>query len=110
MSVLVLSDQMRRARKAYRCGLCNLPIRPGDHHRAQSSVYDGRAYTWRDCIHCDRDGVLGWVDDWSGGLDEGVSFDSAVDWAPEALLWSKYAAERRAARAWLARCCGGEGE
>lgn len=110
MSVLTLSDETRRARKDYRCALCDARIQRGDYHRAQSNVFEDRVYTWRDCRHCHSDGVIHWVDVWVGGADDGVNFEDASEWARDAAVWSKSGAERRAARSWLARFCGGEGE
>ncbi len=110
MSVQVLSDKRRRARKTYRCGMCDSLIRVGDTYRAASCVYDDRVYDWRDCLPCDSTGVLSYVSDWAGHPDEGVAVDSACEWAEEVLQWSRRGGERRAARAWLARVCGGEGE
>jgi hypothetical protein len=96
--VTTLDYGQRAARKAYRCGLCNAVIHPGDHHAFQTNVYDGRIYTWRDCLACQRDGVITYVNDWDGGWsDEGVDYEKADQWA-----------ERTAARNWLARAAGDE--
>ena len=118
MSVLVLESGRRRARKAYRCQLCDARIRPGDTYAYQNSVYDNRVYTWRDCLHCDRDRVVDYVDNWIDP-DDGVTFESAYEWATEAMSWPyvyRYsgrhipmkAAEHEAARNWLARAEGAE--
>ena len=91
----------------------------------ENNVFDGRIYTWRDCLPCDRDGVIHYVDAWTGGYyDEGVTEESAQEWAEDtAWFWPWRestrrqperrrisADERRAARGWLARAAGGEGE
>jgi hypothetical protein len=115
--VTTLDSGQRTARKQYRCGLCNITIKPGDRHAFQTNVYDGRVYTWRDCIWCDRDGILGYVHDWTGGYyDEGVNYEQAVEWAEDAALWPRSqfrpstisGHEQRAARNWLARAAGDE--
>lgn len=117
--VTTLDQGIRRARKAWRCGLCNARINPGDQHAYQVNVYDGHIYTWRDCLGCDRDGILNYVHDWTGGYhDEGVDYEAAIEWAEEAANWPRYwlygrqigGHERLAARNWLARAAGGEGE
>jgi hypothetical protein len=118
--VTTLESGHRKARKPHFCGLCGRRINPGDLHAYQNNVYDGRAYTWRDCIWCDRDSIVHYVSDWMGGwTDEGVGGEQAVEWARQAAEWPKHwlayirpitATERNAARAWLARAAGGEGE
>lgn len=114
---VTLDHGKRRARKAYRCGMCGARINPGDHHAFQTNVYDGRVYTWRDCLACDRDGILNYVHDFTGGYHgEGVDFEVAIEWAEDAASWPRYwiasrpitTAERLAARNWLARATGGE--
>ena len=120
MSVQVLRSATRRARKPHRCGMCATAIPVGDLHQVSTNVYDGRVYDWRECLPCDRDGIVGLVHDWSGGsYDDGVSYEQAAEWAQEAVTWPRHwlrygrdihPAERFAARAWLARAAGGEGE
>lgn len=115
----------RTARKTYRCGLCTSLINPGDLYAFQVNVFDGHIYTWRDCLSCDRDGVIHYVEAWTGGYyDEGITEVDAEEWAQDAAwFWPRReptrrnpspgpisADERRAARAWLARAAGGEGE
>jgi hypothetical protein len=117
MSVLTLENGRRRAGKRHSCGLCLAAIEPGDLHAFQTNVFDGRVYTWRDCLPCDRDGVLGYVHDWTGGYDEGVDYEAAAEWAEEAVEWPRHwlrpgrsvtTTERVAARNWLARATGDE--
>lgn len=107
-----IAEGTRHARKVHRCGMCDLPIQPGDRYAYQTCVYDGRAYTFRDCYWCDRDRVVNYVWDWVGGTEEGVSYEQAVEWAEEAIGWPKHwiaycrpitSTERQAARAWIAR-------
>lgn len=118
--VTTLDQGRRTARKQYRCGLCNITIKPGDLYDFQTNVYDGRVYMWRCCLACDRDGVLGYVHDWDGGWsDEGIDYEKAAEWAQQTVEWPKCwsdhypnrpitATERMAARNWLARAAGGE--
>lgn len=116
--VQTLENGTRKARKTYRCGLCNAAINPGDTHAFQTNIYDDRIYTWRDCLPCDRDNVVTYVHDWDGGWsDEGVDWEKAVEWAREAAEWPRNwlrpgrritTTERVAARNFLARAAGEE--
>ena len=118
--VTTLNETDRTARKSYFCGMCARRINPGERHHVQTNLYDGRVYDWRECLPCDRDGIMNYVNDWSGGWhDEGVDYEQAVEWAQEAVGWPRHwlahgrgihPAEREAARRWLARAAGGEGE
>lgn len=121
--VTTLEETDRRARKAYSCGMCGRAIKVGDLHHTQTNVYDGRVYTWRECMGCHRDGVITYVHSWTGGYhDEGVDYEAAVEWAEESVRWPRVGygyrdpakvisgAEQGAARRWLARAAGGEGE
>lgn len=117
--VQTLDHGTRKARKPYRCGLCGMAIRPGDPYAYQINIYDTRIYTWRDCIWCDRDSILTYVSDWAGYDDAGVDWEQAIEWSGEAVAWPRHwlarnrhitAAERAAARNWLARAAGGESE
>lgn len=118
-----LKEVTRRARKQHRCGMCSAAINPSDLHRVSTNLYDGRVYDWRECLPCDRDVVVNLVHDWTGGYhDEGVGFEQACEWAEEAVEWPLTwdprpshcrvisGSERLAARNWLARAAGGEGE
>lgn len=117
-----LRETTRRARKPHYCGMCSTKIRPGDTYRVTTMIHDGDLYDWRECLPCDRDGIGNLVRDWTGGYyDEGVGYEQASEWAEEAMEWPKRwsrlvpnrrigVAERFAARSWLARAAGGEGE
>lgn len=121
--VKTLRETTRRAAKAHHCEMCGAMIRVGDLHHVSTNLYDGRVYDWRECIWCHRDSICATVHAWWGHPDEGVGYDSARDWAEEVALgwpwWQNWrgqptrrasADERAAARAWLARAAGGEGE
>lgn len=114
MSVVVLNQGTRRASKSYRCELCGARIHPKDHYAFQSNVFDDRAYTWRECLACDRDKVCVYVTNYCDP-DEGATFDAAYEWAEDAMGWPfigwrtqrrMLAGERMAARNWLARAAG----
>lgn len=113
----------RRARKVYRCGMCTVRIGVSDLHQVDTYVFDGRVYNWRTCLACESDGITNAVSSWAGHPDEGVAAEAAIDWADELMGWKSYgyttrqwssrpakAPERFAARSWLARAAGGEGE
>lgn len=116
--VTTLSEGTRKARKSYHCGMCNALIKPGERYSFQTNVYDGRIYTWHDCLACTRDGVVNYVSDWDGGWgDEGVDYELAVQWAEEAISWPRHwlrynrtihPHERLAARNFCARATGEE--
>lgn len=118
--VTTLRASTRKARKPYCCGMCATPIKVGERHHVYTNLYDGRVYDWRECVGCVRDSIVNYVHDWSGGHhDEGVCFEQASEWAEEAVGWPKHwirynrpirVDERLAARNWLARTAGGEGE
>lgn len=115
--VTTLDWGSRKARKAYRCGMCLADISAGDFYAFSVNIYDGRIYTWRECLPCDRDNVVTYVHDWSGGYhDEGVDYESAIEWAEDAVGWPRnwhafgrpiHPAERQAARDFLARAAAG---
>lgn len=123
MTVMTIRATTRTARKIHHCGMCSRVIKVGDRHHVATNVYDDRIYDWRECIWCHRDGICGLVHAWWGHPDEGVGYDCARDWAEEVAVgwpwWENWrgqrtrrvsATERAAARAWLARVAGGEGE
>ena len=117
--ITTLRDGVRVARKSYWCGMCARPIAVGRTHYVQVNVYNDRAYDWRECLPCHEDHVGTYVSDWAGWDDCGVGCEQAAEWADEAVTWPRHwlrpgrsihPAERAAARAWLARAAGGEGE
>lgn len=115
--VTTLARGERRARKTYHCGMCLAAISRRDFYAFSVNIYDGRIYTWRECLPCDRDNVVTFVHDWTGGYhDEGVDYEAAIEWAEEAVGWPRswhrpgraiHPAERLAARDFLARASAG---
>lgn len=97
-----LSAGHRVARKEHRCGVCNGPIAVGERHHVSTNIFDGRIYDWRTCEPCRQDRVLTYVYDWASWPDEGVGYDSAIEWSDDA-HHSTDEAERAAARAFRAR-------
>jgi hypothetical protein len=123
VSVTTINETTRKARKVHHCGMCNRTIKPGEQYRVATNVFDGRIYDWHECIWCHDDGICAITHAWWGHPDDGVNSESAGDWAEEvAIGWPSWqdwrgqttrrvsATERAAARAWLARVAGGEGE
>ena len=80
-----LSDETRRARRAWRCELCFTRIAAGDFYHAQSNVYDGRVYTFRTCLACERDGVCAYASQVAD--DDGATYEEAEEWATDAAGW-----------------------
>lgn len=81
----VLSQERPKARKAHRCELCGQRIRPGDFYDRQT-VVDGRdLWQWVNCrgpVGCNEVSRAIWADpDWRPYDDEGLTADTAVDWA-----------------------------
>jgi hypothetical protein len=52
VSVRVLSEQNRTARKHHQCGLCGLDIEPGTVYEEQRCVDNGEAWTARSHLLC----------------------------------------------------------
>lgn len=78
-----LREATRRARKQYRCGMCNTPIAVGEKHHVSTNLWDGRVYDWRECAGCGADNICAEVYYWAGYPDEGVDYESAWEWAHE---------------------------
>lgn len=107
--MITFSERTVRARKQHRCGMCGQGISAGDLYRVSVNLYDGRVYNWRECLPCGNDGICAWVYNWADYPDEGVGYEEADEWAGY-VHWMRRPAERAAARRWLARAAGGEGE
>lgn len=97
-----LREATRTARKPHRCDLCDGLIAVGEQHHVSTNVYDGRVYDWRTCAACKRDRVIAYVYDWAGFPDEGVGYDTALEWAADAESWPE-SDEKAAALAFTRR-------
>ena len=49
----VYRDEMRKAKKAYKCCDCYTPINPGEQYKYIFGVWDGHASTHRMCVLCE---------------------------------------------------------
>ena len=114
-----IAEAFRVTRKPRRCQMCARRIHVGTRRHVQTNVYDGRVYDFTACVPCTRDNVILFVWDYVARSDEGVDYETAAEWASDAVTWPRHwlaydraihPAERLAARAWLARAAGGEGE
>ena len=52
MSVVSLDRSTPLARKNHLCSSCGRVIAKGERYENQRNVYDGRAYTYKCCAHC----------------------------------------------------------
>lgn len=50
--VLVLSENIRQARKEHKCAECNRAIEPGEKYLVESYIYDGEFTMHKTCTHC----------------------------------------------------------
>lgn len=78
-----LQSRIRKARKEHRCDFCNHKIAKGEQYVSQSCVCDGRAYTWKEHLHC-RDlasAIWDYVDP-DGGMTETEFCDAIYDLMP----------------------------
>ncbi len=81
MSIQVLHSETPVARKAHQCSLCYRTIEPGEKYDRQHSVFDGRAYAFKSCAHCQAlVDIIGW--DRLSWDDEGYSADSISEFEP----------------------------
>jgi hypothetical protein len=98
-----LKATTRVARKEHRCGMCNAVIKVGESHHVSTNLFDGRVYDWRECDGCTADSIVSEVYDWAGYPDEGVTFESAWEWAHENTA-AKDAEIARKASNFIRRC------
>jgi len=66
------------ARKDHRCDTCHRTIDPGERYMRQFGVFDGSAYTFKQCIHCRA--MLPYID-----YDEGYNEEDYSYWEPSNL-------------------------
>lgn len=79
-----LRSATRTARKWHHCDICGGMVKIGEKHHVSTNVFDGRVYDFRTCIPCQTDRIVSEVYDWAGGPDEGVTAETAWEWAHEA--------------------------
>jgi hypothetical protein len=78
----LLSSKTVRARKAHGCQTCSAQaIAPGEIYARESYVFDGRAYTWIQCLECAA--LVGIVWEYAYYPDEGIDRDDYYTWATE---------------------------
>lgn len=63
------------ARKAHKCCTCYRTIDSGETYSRQFCVFDGRAYAWKQCVHCEK--LLPYID-----YDYTYSDEDYVEWEP----------------------------
>jgi len=64
-----------RARKAHKCSTCYRVIDAGEVYSRQFCVFDGRAYAWKQCLHCEA--LLPRID-----YDYTFNEEDYVEWEP----------------------------
>jgi len=92
MSVTVLDDRYRVARKEHQCEWCYQSIQKGARHHVQSNVGDGVAYSFRTHTRCHAQFLAAWAvcQDWQ---DEDRSTEDLREIAREEareIGWGKY--------------------
>jgi len=94
--VSLLTNAWPVARKPHRCELCRRVIDPGEKYNRQSSVYDGRAYTFKSCAHCIA--LIDLYPDTIELADEGYTEDDLREWEPLSVPAARLRAQYR--RGW----------
>jgi hypothetical protein len=80
----LLSRKTVTARVPHPCETCGTTaIAAGERYVREALVYDGRAYTWVQCLPCS--GLSSAVWEWAGHPDEGIGMDDYHEWATESL-------------------------
>lgn len=64
-----------KARAEHRCSTCNRVIDKGETYSRQFCVWDGDAYAWKQCLHCEA--MIPYID-----YDEGFNEDDYQCWEP----------------------------
>ena len=77
--VQVLSRSEPKARTSHKCQMCFRVIDPGETYERQFNVFDGRAYTWKTCTHCQALMRLASIE---YEADEGYSDETIDEWEP----------------------------
>ncbi|MFJ4286622.1 hypothetical protein ACIPY0_13370 [Paenarthrobacter nicotinovorans] len=67
-----------KARKSHRCSTCHRVIEKGERYSRQFCVWDGDAYAWKQCLHCEA--LIPYID-----YDESFNDDDYTCWEPRNL-------------------------
>ena len=67
-----------KARKAHQCSDCSRTISPGEIYRRGAGFDEGRAWTWKDCAHCEYA-----LDRYDLAWDGEYNSDHFWEWAAE---------------------------
>ena len=81
-----LDESRPTARKPHRCSLCGRLIAPGETYERAANVFDGRAYTWKTCAHCEaaiKHTSLGDYLDDCASWNDGYGPDDVSGWEPQ---------------------------
>ncbi len=84
--IIRLGESRPTARKPHRCSMCHRLIGVGETYEAVRNVYDGRAYTWKTCAHCEAAAEVTSLGDYlyecAAFDDDGYGPDSVAEWEP----------------------------
>lgn len=98
----LIREQTPTARKTHACSLCDGLIATGEQYTRTTNVYDGHVYDFLICTGCKTDKVLTRARSWAYDPEEGVTFDTAMEWATEQVVHGD-AEEQQAAKNYLNR-------
>ncbi|MFF2822642.1 hypothetical protein ACFVRV_06265 [Arthrobacter koreensis] len=73
------SQDHRKARKAHQCSTCRRRIDPGETYATSFTVWDGMAYRWKWCAHCEAVWSIWCPEDFDGMISE----DGYDSWASD---------------------------
>ena len=73
------NHEHRKARKPHPCSTCRRRIDPGEAYATSFTVYDGRAYRWKWCAHCEAAWNI-WCPEAGDGM---ISEDGYDSWATD---------------------------
>lgn len=89
----LLDSAWPRARVAHVCEMCGRRIDPGEKYQRQGCVYDGRAYTFKCCAHCDA--LLRLFPDTVENADDGYTAENLWEWEPRTIPAARLRAQVR---------------
>ena len=98
----LIREHTPTARKTHACSLCDGLIAAGEQYTRFTIVYDGHVYDFLICTGCKTDKVLARAWSWAYDTDEGVAFETAMEWATEQVVHGS-PEEQQAAKNYLAR-------